>query len=120
MMRKIAIIMIVTLFLAAACSDNEPASQIETSKPVQMDKQNVAQGDTQGDVLVKDQGVDFNSLEVTPSGDPKCFLSPCDCNCYVIPNVPQNKRSPLCADSCADTQGIKGCRFTNFQCATIK
>ena len=62
---------------------------------------------------------ELKMLEVTPSGDEKCFLSPCDCNCYPIKNVPLTARKPTCATNCEETYGISGCRFTNYQCYAL-
>ena len=41
---------------------------------------------------------DIKKMEITPSGDAACFLSPCDCNCY----------------------GIKGCVYRGDKCVVVK
>ena len=119
------IALISSMIIIAGCGGNEPESQMKTSEPTgggaaKMGDSAVDQGDTSANPLIKDQGIDFGELEVTPSGDSQCFLSPCDCNCYVIPNVPEPKRKPTCGTDCNEDYGIKGCRFTNYQCAKIE
>ncbi|MCX8147218.1 MAG: hypothetical protein N3D84_02000 [Candidatus Woesearchaeota archaeon] len=63
---------------------------------------------------------EYRDFEVVPSGEEQCFLSPCDCVCYVIPNVPNTAKKVGCAINCTKTYGIKGCKFTNYQCFSVK
>jgi len=102
----------VVLILLPACSE-KPAdtSKIPTNPTAPQTIQHTETPEPQ---------TDYSNLEVTPSGDPKCFLSPCDCNCYVIPNVPPTKKKPTCAINCKAEYGITGCRFTNYQCTALK
>ncbi|MFO8015960.1 MAG: hypothetical protein R6U32_02560 [Candidatus Woesearchaeota archaeon] len=65
-------------------------------------------------------GEELRRIEVTPAGDPHCFLSPCDCNCYKITNVPIRARKVTCATDCEEVYGKKGCKFENSQCKIIK
>lgn len=123
-MKKIILALLLTLLTVflIGCNSDDPESSMKTSEPIPkggVDIENTAtdQGDLQVSPLVGD--VDLKSLEITPSGDAQCFLSPCDCQCYKIENVPLNKRKTTCGTDCADTYGTKGCQFTNFQCATL-
>lgn len=63
---------------------------------------------------------DLRKLEITPSGDQNCFLSPCNCNCYLIKNVPLTAKKPMCAVDCKDLYGIKGCTFSGYSCSAVK
>ncbi|MFC1753431.1 hypothetical protein ACFL96_08565 [Thermoproteota archaeon] len=73
--------------------------------------------DTQADTTQpQDPAAEFKALEITPSGDDRCFLSPCDCQCYPIPNVPTTAKKPTCGIDCQDAYGATGCQFTNYQC----
>ncbi|MBU0535336.1 MAG: hypothetical protein KKE20_00055 [Nanoarchaeota archaeon] len=67
-----------------------------------------------------DPVAELRDIEITPSGNEKCFLSPCDCTCYMVQNVPKDKKLSTCAINCRDIYGISGCDFTNFQCVTLK
>ena len=123
---KIAILIsfLLIALLVFGCGGDKDASSMKTSEPqgsaVKIDENAVSVGDQGGSPLLSEQDIDFRDLEVTPSGEPKCFLSPCDCNCYMIPNVPANKRKATCATDCSDEYGVNGCQYTNLKCATIK
>ena len=67
----------------------------------------------------EDVNSEYRDLEITPSGDEKCFLSPCDCQCYPIPNVPKTAKKPTCAVDCKEIYEVSGCRFTNYQCVVL-
>lgn len=58
----------------------------------------------------------LRDLEVTPSGDSRCFLSPCDCNCYKLSNVPPAARHVSCGVDCAKEYGKTGCFYEMEQC----
>lgn len=120
MIRKMVFFAIVLMILVVSmgCSKepntnvNEKSSQPTTVKtsttPVVSEKTSKTTAD------------EYRQLEITPSGEPKCFLSPCDCNCYPIPNVPLTAKRSTCATDCKEVYGVTGCRFTNFQCYALK
>lgn len=104
-----------TILLLAGCS--EDIQTVETgsagsSGSAPAEDTTASGGDSGGDSL--------KSLEITPSGDDKCFLSPCDCNCYPVKNVPLTARKATCAINCREVYGVTGCRFTNYQCVTLE
>ncbi|MBD3313876.1 hypothetical protein GF345_05535 [Candidatus Woesearchaeota archaeon] len=113
----IALTLLIALVLAACGSETAETTpdivqeDADDTEPVENDVE-----DTPPAQSLEDQ---LRDLEITPSGDDKCFLSPCDCNCYPVKNVPVHAKRPTCAFDCRSEYGITGCRFTNFQCTTI-
>ena len=63
---------------------------------------------------------DLKSKEITPSGDPNCFLSPCDCNCYQVKNVPLTARKVTCGMNCRTEYGVTGCLYRGDKCVALK
>ena len=63
---------------------------------------------------------DMKKLEITPSSDPSCFLSPCDCNCYNVKNVPLTAKKATCAMDCQQQYGINGCVYRGDKCVALK
>lgn len=63
---------------------------------------------------------DVKKLEITPSGDAACFLSPCDCNCYGIKNVPLTAKKVTCGLDCMQEYGIKRCTHNGDKCVAVK
>lgn len=105
------------LLLVSGCGSKSSAANVNTA-PSQPGNTNTA---IQAKVSSGVSGdVDFYALEITHSGNPNCFLSACDCQCYPIKNVPLTARQTSCATDCNDAYGITGCRFTNYQCVTLK
>lgn len=92
----------------AAVQSSQPAAQTATSQPAAQE------------TASSDPNAVYRELEITPPGDERCFLSPCDCVCYPIPNVPKTAMKATCASDCREEMGITGCRFTNYQCVTTK
>lgn len=109
----------VLILAFAGCSPKETSSNtVPASDSAQTEAPSTSVA-PQAPAAKADPYQEYRDLEITPSGDGKCFLSPCDCNCYPIPNVPLNAKKPTCATDCKNIYGITGCRFTNYQCYTL-
>lgn len=116
-MKKTTIILVIVvlasvLLVTSGCKEESAPS---TAKPA---GQSPSQAQT--DAVPAEVYNEYRDLEVVPSGDQKCFLSACDCVCYTIPNVPASAKKVGCATNCTKTYRIKGCRFTNYQCFSVK
>ena len=116
----LAIMIAVCAILLAGCSDKGDAV---TSSSQQAAQQTASQDETYSEKSVPLENVDVNdlrSIEITPSGDPDCFLSPCDCNCYPVKNVPLHAKKAMCATNCRQEYGISGCVFREYRCSAIQ
>lgn len=105
--------MIFILLSIAGCSGSSKSSTTQTKvdeKPYS--EQSVPLSGTTTDVL--------RDMEITPSGDPKCFLSPCDCNCYAVERVPATAKKVTCGLNCREMYKINGCVFRNYECSALK
>ena len=109
-------ISVVLVIAISGCSDEKTSSAAADQKTSQTAQQTSPQTTEQAS---SDPAAEYRQLEITPSGDSKCFLSPCDCVCYPIPNVPKTAKKPTCAVDCNAEYGKTGCRFTNYQCVTL-
>ena len=105
------------LLLASGCGSKSTATNANTAAGQPGNTNTASQVKVSSEVS---KDVDFNALEVTHSGDPNCFLSACDCQCYPKKNVPLTARQTSCATDCNDVYSITGCRYTNCQCVKLK
>lgn len=104
---------LLSILFIAGCSESSKSSTTQTQveeKPYS--EQTVPLSGTTTDELT--------DMEITPSGDPKCFLSPCDCNCYKVENVPLTAKKVTCGLNCREMYKINGCVFRNYECSTLK
>lgn len=111
-----AALLFVTAFLAGCSGKEQPDITIQVQQPQ-------SQEEVYSEKSVPLEGVDIGDLrdiEITPSGDPNCFLSPCDCNCYPIKNVPLTAKKPMCAMNCRQQYGISGCVFREYRCSAVQ
>jgi len=120
-MKKILLILAIALIvLVIGCSEDK-APDTATTAPTTTQPEPAVTTGTETSVPLEDMDIDeLRSLEITPSGDPECFLSPCDCNCYLTKNVPLTQKRPMCASNCKDEYGINGCVFREYRCSAIQ
>jgi hypothetical protein len=110
-----SILAVLALLLVSGCG-NKNTSNVNTASAQAGNTNTASQVKVSSEVSKE---VDFYALEITHSGDPNCFLSACDCQCYPIKNVPLTARQTSCATDCNNVYGVTGCRFTNYQCVTV-
>jgi len=115
MVRKILLLVLVVLFLAG-CGEKE--ADVASPEPQTQATLPTSTTPVEPEVPI-DPVAELMALEITPSGHDKCFLSPCDCVCYMVQNVPKDAKEATCAIDCESIYDITGCDFTNFQCVTL-
>lgn len=111
-------LLLVFAVLLVGCS--EKSETVTTSSQQQANQQQEEVYSPQSVPLENANLDDVRALQITPSGDSQCFLSPCDCNCYVIKNVPLHAKKPMCATNCRQEYGISGCVFGGVTCSAIQ
>lgn len=110
----IASVLFISIFLIAACSKGQPVKTTDSATKAQEDYTPFS------DPLENSDAGDVKAREITPSGDPKCFLSPCDCNCYYITNVPLTAKKVTCGLNCRAEYSITGCLYRGDKCVALK
>jgi hypothetical protein len=106
-----ALLTIALLVLLMGCKKTEVTTkeEAEAKEPVGEPVKDTIPYETESEEII-----------VTTNPDEFCFLSPCDCNCYVIGHVPETAKSPVCGSDCEIEYGITGCEFKNNRCNTVK
>ncbi len=107
-------VLLLLAFSMAACSKEQPVKTTDSATEAQEEYTPFSEP------LQNSDPAEIKAKEITPSGDPKCFLSPCDCNCYFITNVPLTAKKVTCGLNCRAEYGITGCLYRGDKCVALK